>query len=403
MAGITEAACLLEQGTTYSRRCLLNREGDSPVFAGFKRGAFSLYFGDAPIVHFDLEGRWQRAFIEDIHYLKGLDSVTQSIDRVRVRENMVLQRRTLSYDEAVDLDSSIRSLLVEMASRLDANQLDIQDPPPAVQPLGREELRDFLEQIIRWNSSAWFAHRERYVAAYPFLPCLPPDCPGAVVLRADAPEFERHVLDVLALLGRAIDPSRTIYLSGDVFAQPFGAVVGILEVVDRRLPDHAIQLLLDEFSRPLPSVDQWRALQDFGLGRVSLGVASGSSMVRASLGYSWRDDELVAAVAALKDAEIHLGLIVPVGSGGQANSEAHLEDTPALLRCLPLGPGDLVSLLMADDLTPLASSHRPDPTHRPLSDAEREASLARLKERLGPDMKARKARVAPFRLEKQGI
>src|SRR3954447_8706307 len=122
MAGLTEAACLLEQGTTYSRRCLLCAEGAAPIFAGFKRGAFSLYFGDAPIVHFDLEGRWQRAYIEDVHYPKGLDSVTQSIHRVRAGENMVLQRRTLSYDEAVDLDSSIRSLVVELASTLDAEQ-----------------------------------------------------------------------------------------------------------------------------------------------------------------------------------------------------------------------------------------------------------------------------------------
>src|SRR6202041_2646641 len=62
----TEAACLLEQGATYHRRIGFEpvaSPGD-PVFAGFKPGAFSLYFGDAPIYHFDLEGRWQRAFVD---------------------------------------------------------------------------------------------------------------------------------------------------------------------------------------------------------------------------------------------------------------------------------------------------------------------------------------------------
>ena len=62
----TEAACLLEQGALYRRRIGLEPVGGDgePIFAGFKHGAFSLYFGDAPIYHFDLEGRWQRAFVE---------------------------------------------------------------------------------------------------------------------------------------------------------------------------------------------------------------------------------------------------------------------------------------------------------------------------------------------------
>ncbi len=54
----TEAACLLEQGASYQRRIgfePVEADGD-PIFTGFKRGAFSVYFGDAPIYHFDLEG-----------------------------------------------------------------------------------------------------------------------------------------------------------------------------------------------------------------------------------------------------------------------------------------------------------------------------------------------------------
>src|SRR5262249_18476336 len=71
----TEAACLLQQGALYRKRIGLERAGDGggPIFAGLKHGAFSLYFGDAPIYHFDLEGRWQRIFADGIHYLKGLD------------------------------------------------------------------------------------------------------------------------------------------------------------------------------------------------------------------------------------------------------------------------------------------------------------------------------------------
>ena len=111
----TEAACLLETGALYRKRIGLERtagDGD-PTFAGFKHGAFSLYFGDEPIYHFDLEGRWQRAYIEGIHYLKGLDAEVHAIDRVREGANLVLHRRKLSFGEAGDLDARIRSVALD--------------------------------------------------------------------------------------------------------------------------------------------------------------------------------------------------------------------------------------------------------------------------------------------------
>ena len=79
----TEAACLLQSGALYHHRIGLQPEQGDFVFAGFKQGAFSLYFGDSPIFHFDLEGRWQRAYIRDRHYLKRLDASIHEINRVR--------------------------------------------------------------------------------------------------------------------------------------------------------------------------------------------------------------------------------------------------------------------------------------------------------------------------------
>ena len=60
MAEQTEAACLLQTGAMYGRRVLLRPGSGDPIFAGFRPGVFSLYFGDDPIYHFDREGRWQR-------------------------------------------------------------------------------------------------------------------------------------------------------------------------------------------------------------------------------------------------------------------------------------------------------------------------------------------------------
>src|SRR5437764_7578371 len=175
----TEAACLLEQGALYRRRIGLEpvaRAGEA-IFAGFKHGAFSVYFGDAPIYHFDLEGRWQRAFVDGLHYLKGLDAVVQVIDRVREGPNLVLKRRTLDSAEAIDFDAQVRTVASELISDLDTGRLRRREPPAdKAQPLLDEELRDFLERISGWNAAAWFAHRERYLATYGPLPFLPPEC-----------------------------------------------------------------------------------------------------------------------------------------------------------------------------------------------------------------------------------
>ncbi len=137
----TEAACLLESGALYARRVLLCPASGDPIFVGFKAAAFSLYFGDAPIYHFDLEGRWQRAFVDGTHYLKGLDTTVQAIDRIREGENLVLRRRTLGFAEASDLDGRVRSAALGVLEALGSGWLERVEPPSRARPLPSDELR----------------------------------------------------------------------------------------------------------------------------------------------------------------------------------------------------------------------------------------------------------------------
>ena len=109
--------------------CSCARPSGDPIFAGFRPGVFSLYFGDAPIYHFDREGRWQRAFVAGTHYLKGLDATVQAIDRVREGENLVLKRRTLGHAEASDLDAQVRAAALDVLDALGAGRLTAADAP----------------------------------------------------------------------------------------------------------------------------------------------------------------------------------------------------------------------------------------------------------------------------------
>jgi hypothetical protein len=430
----TEAACLLETGALYRRRIGLQPSGCAGelVFAGFKQGAFSLYFGDAPISHFDLEGRWQRAYLEGLHYLKGLDAEVHEIDRVREGRSLVLRRRKLSFGEAADLDERIRSVALELMTGLSGGQFRRREPPDGKAiPIANEELRDILDRISRWDTSAWFAHRERYTGTYGPLPFLPPECQNAVVLQATLGhaegstfalsaaaepyvrterEFAQHVRDIKALWGRRLLQSRVIFLAGDdVLRQPAVQVENYLDAIGTALPiggrDVAedlrfdgVHAFLDDFAGRRYTEEEWRRLSERGLVRISLGVESGDPDVRTAFNKEWNDDELRSTVAALKAAGLGTSVMTLVGAGGAERAGQHVERTARLIESLDLRAGDFVFLIDENEIR--EPGVLPAAGLSPLAHEEWTAEQARLKESLAP-LKERRIKVLPYTLEKQ--
>ena len=218
-----------------------------------RRGAFSLYFGDAPIYHFDLEGRWQRAYLEPTHYLKSLDTSVYAIDRTREDGSMVMRRRTLEEREIENLDLSVRDIAVRLSRELDAGRLERRNPPAVkAQALDDHKLRDILASIAGWDAAAWDRHRQNYQSVYGSLPFLPPDCQNAVVLQATEgqangvsfgcrysgqplyrtpADFEDHARKVAQLMGRRLLQSRIAFLTGgDLLNRP-DDLLKFLEIV----------------------------------------------------------------------------------------------------------------------------------------------------------------------------
>lgn len=430
MAAQTEAACLLETGALYTKRLVLQPLPGDPIFAGFKSGAFSLYFGDAPIYHFDLEGRWQRAFADGLHYLKGLDGTVQAIDRVREGKNMVLKRRTLGYAEASDLDARIRAEALSVLEALGQGRLDRVLPPASAEPLTDDELSSFLERVATWDPAAWFAQRERYLGTYGPLPLLPPDCLQAMILQAtlghaggrsfglgpvhehyirSLGEFEEHAQVVARLYGMRRAQCKGVFLAGsDVLRQPEAEVLGYLRLIGEVLgPTPAgsaeeVHAFLDDLSTPRPSRDAWRRYAEQGLRRVTLGVESGAPEVRALYGRSWNDENLPTVVSDLKAAGIGVGLMTLVGAGGAENADRHLAATATLFNALPLDPGDLVSLLDAREVAASESATTAQAPFTALTGAAWSEQQAALKSQLAPLRSERGAKVVPYSLEKQG-
>jgi hypothetical protein len=439
---VTEAACLLKQGASYRKRIGLEpvSGAEDPIFAGFKQAAFSLYFGDAPIYHFDLEGRWQRAFAGGTHYLKGLDGCVHAIDRVRDGENLVLKRRALDDGEAGELDAQVRSVAMAMISDLDGGRVSQVEPPAQkAEPIATSELRAFLERISGWDGARWSTHRERYERAYGPMPFLPPECLNAVVVQAtvgnaggmsfalgpvsqtvvrSAAEVEAHAREVAAIWGLRLLQSRSLFLAGsDVLCQPVDSIAAYLDAIARAFPikpkppgastDRSrdddtphfdgVHAFLDDFARPRPDACGWRELATRGLMRVSLGVESGSPEVRTIYQKDWTDDALRRAVSECKGAGLGVSVLTLVGAGGIELGEPHVERTARLIESLELGAGDFVFLL---DEREIGRSDAVVPAETRLGGQAWIDQQTKLKAALAP-MKLRSVKVLPYTVEKQ--
>jgi len=428
MTPTTEAACLLQSGSSYPRRIGFRRPSGEDIFAGIKAGGVSLYFGDEPIYHFDFDGRWQRAFVEGVHYLKGLDPTVRTVGREREGVHLVLRRRTLADPEAVGFDASVRQVAVNLSDDLDSGRLETLSPPETARPIPPAELREFLGRVASWDAPAWASHRDRYHATYGPPPFLPPDCPNALVLQAtrgrafagggppggparSAGDFERHAREVAGLLGGRIAQCRDIFLGGaDLLRRPVEAVLADLAATARVFPIRpkggaiggddrmgrlaTIHAFLDDFRPPLPDAEGWRRLREAHLGRVTLGVESGDPATRAALGRSWDDRDLARTAGDLKAAGIGVGVAVLVGAGGRAAVAAERAATPGLVASLTLGPGDLVSLVDARGLVDRLGLD-------PLDDGEAEGQTAALKARLTAALPSKGPRVVAYNPDKR--
>ncbi len=270
---------------------------------------------------------------------------------------------------------------------------------------------------------------------------LPPDCQNAVVLQAtlghaegitfgrapatehsvrSAWEFAEHVRTVADLLGRRVLQCRAVFLGGgDVLRRPAEEVASYLETIARVFPIdpgagrrrpqgslddtsrlEGIHAFLDDPSAPRPDRDGWRTFRQLHLHRVSLGVESGDPDVRALYRKAWANGDLIATVADLKAAGIGVGMVVLVDAGGAEHAERHLAATADLINALDLGPGDLISLLDADEVR---GPRADDPGFTSLTGGRRAEQQAKLKQWLLAVRTLRGAKVAPYSLEKQGI
>lgn len=454
MAHLTEAACLIEQGAMFPSRQGFRDGAGSTVLIGFKPGACSIYFDDAPIYHFDLEGRWQRAFIgfeaadpetprnlagvPGVHYLKGLDTSTTGLIRVREGQEIKIQRRSLGYAESVEMDESVRRMAMELHTRIASGELQPVAPPTtgrtAAKPVGNGELLDFLERVAERDSAAWSRQKQQFMGTFGPLPMSPPSSPGLVVIQATmgefreppigfggarttsihvrtSDEFQRHLHQVISLWGRRMPQARGIYLAGsDLIHQPMPVVLEYLEEVAKALTETTIDiqgrlidppripqksdvyLMTHRLDGPAPTPEMLGEYRARGVSHLTLGIESLDEAVRAIYGRCWSNQDLAEWVENAKLAGLPLSLVLIVGAGGLQYPES-TEKTLGGLADLPLAEGTVIYLVDASETAGQLNFG--------LDIADTNASLLHnLRESLAIALKPRKVKVAHYTLEK---
>ena len=454
MAHLTEAACLIEQGAMFPRRQGFRDPAGSTVLMGFKPGACSIYFDDAPIYHFDLEGRWQRAFIEadlsapdtpknlagvpGTHYLKSLDTSTVGLMRVREANEIKIQRRTLGYAETVDLDESIRSMAMTLHARIASGELQPVAPPSEGRTAGKAvdtaDLLDFLERIADRDSSAWSGQKQQFMGTFGPLPMSPPGSPGLMVIQATMgdvsepaigfggarttpihvrtdEEFKKHLQQVVSLWGRRLPQARGIYLAGsDLLHQPMPVVLNYLDQISEAISGSSIDILarvIDPVQRPqksdislmthrldgpAPTVEMLEEYRKRGVTHLTIGVESLNETVRLTYGRSWTNQDLVQWIQNAKEASLPLSMVLLIGAGGIDQPEDQAE-TISVLDELPWSEGTVIYLLDAAETV--------DGTPNEPSIAESNAAaLHSMRAELATALKPRKVKVAHYTLEK---
>ncbi|WP_169974803.1 hypothetical protein [Tautonia rosea] len=409
----TEAQALLRSGALYPERVGLQPIDGLLIFFGVKHGALSLYFGNDPSYHFDLEGRWHRCYVHPSHHLRRLDGSTQAIDRPRVNQQMLLDRRTLDDAEAAALDESIRQMALNLMSRLDSGALTLIPPPAPARPVEPDQLRAFLSRIASWDTDRWAEHRRLYASTYGPLPILPPDSQDALVLQATVPSvlgnavelqspeaFTAHCRNVAELLGQGLLAYRNLFLAGpDVLNHPPEVVESYLRIVTNAFPlaespapprrsdlpvdrphRDGIHATLGRCAGPLPDASAWTRYQTLGLRRVTFGLAFGA-VSDPSLPVSPRD-ELGRLVGDARAAGLAVSLVIWSGPLPPSAEAEERDRTVALIESLPLGKGDHLYTVEEDETAGPATA---------------------LRTALGPLRKSLGVKVLPYSLRKQGL
>jgi radical SAM superfamily enzyme YgiQ (UPF0313 family) len=330
--------------------------GNRLLSGSLKPGSFTVMLDGVESLTYDRAGRLWSRWIDARTYRRGLGGAIME----KASEAGQRRRRWLNREEADALLDESAALMRELADRLTSGAIAW-----TIEPDG-DGLSHALARAARFDARAAADDRARFDAVYDPIGILPPDQYLALVLQATVgcsfntcafcnfyhdrrfrvkseSAFRRHARAVRAFLGDAIHMRRSIFLGeANALTVPFDRLASLLAIAREEIGAWPVHAFVDAFSGARKSVDEYRALGQLGLARVSIGLESGHDPLLRWVRKPGTAQDVGATVAALKAAGIAVSVIVLVGLGGDRYAERHAADTVAALNAMPLDRDDIV-------------------------------------------------------------
>ncbi|NPA27091.1 MAG: radical SAM protein [Chloroflexi bacterium] len=272
------------------------------------------------------------------------------------------QRQRLTQAKALRVEARARERLAAFAQAWHAGQLAFDHPPPRA-------AWERLQRALAWDEARSREDAAQYFRVYKPIGILPPDQYLAVVIqitegcsfntctfctfyrdrpfRIKTPEEVRaHSEAVRAYLGLGLPLRHGIFLGdANALVAPMPRLLRLLDTVRAAFPEEKFRSLyafLDGFSGERKRPSDYAALAERGLHRVYIGLESGHAPLLRFLHKPGTPQDALAAVRAMKEGGLAVGVIVLLGAGGRAYAEGHVRDTIQLLNQMPLGREDIV-------------------------------------------------------------
>jgi radical SAM superfamily enzyme YgiQ (UPF0313 family) len=344
-----------------------------PVRLSLRAESTSMALGTDRILSFDGAGRLLTAYADGRLCRRGLDNRIMEKWRSWTVGQSERIRRDLTGDEKDNLIADVQATLAQVLPEL-----------PVEAPA---EVRRRLEKMALWNRAAYAAESQRFLSVYKPVAILPPDQYLSLVLQAtegchynqctfcefyrhqpfrikDEVEFREHIQAARAFLGEGMALRRTIFLAdANALVIPHRHLVRLFDVINeafelapatlRGVPlsrwkkAHpggivGVYSFIDAFTGKRKTRAEFAELVSRGLRRVYIGLESGHEPLLHFLRKPSMPQDVIDLVQEAKAADVHVGIIVMLGIGGDRYAQGHVDDTIAVIRRLDLGADDIV-------------------------------------------------------------
>ena len=329
---------------------------------------------DDPIsLTLDSEGRWRTFRFADRKFRRLVDGhIVELIDDTL---------KDLSGNAVSAVNAMIKHHSKILTTKAKSRQIS-QDSCNIYDPKIQAE---FFRRAAEFSSGRYNLIRDLYLEAYPEpITMLPPDryrdlvllpatgCPRSSSGNCtfctlypnsgfhvfSSTEFQTHIERVKQLFGNAVEERTGAFLgSASALSLSQRRLLNVLQIIQDEFGSfkRGIAAFFDPYLSPKRTKEEYLELRDLGLKQVTIGLESGSGILRQSWGKPADLMPLRETISILKESGIQVALTVLTGFHIENNYLNHCDETVGFVKLLSLDHNDIVYLSPLDP-SPVSSS-----------------------------------------------